>query len=202
MKWVMFVVLLFTAATATASDDDVREHGRATVEYNGKSLHVVASYDHAQTNHGGEWIAFKMGVTTDKAQGLRARDLEVHTPDGRVIKAPMQSEVRRATSLLPEIQAAGAFGTEALDAVFGCVPSVNELSTSGIHQYQLQGGGCEDVWLWRLYGGTTTGHVAINDHRTARMFVFFRSPDGWPPGDYTFVVRGKDDTARLPVRLW
>ena len=33
------------------------------------------------------------------------------------------------------------------------------------------------------------------------MFVFLQSPEGWPAGEYTFVLNGKDDTARLPVRL-
>ena len=199
MKWTVFVVLLLAASTVTAADD-VREHGRATVEYSGKSLYIVATYDYAQTNHDGEWIAFKIGVTTERSQWLRPRDLELHTPDGRVIEAPTQSEARRAKGLLPEIQAAGAFGTEALDRLFDCVP-VRELSTGGVSQYQANGGGCEDVWLWRLYGGTTTGHVAINGHRMARMFVFFQSSEGWPAGEYTFVLNGKDDTARLPVRL-
>jgi len=31
--------------------------------------------------------------------------------------------------------------------------------------------------------------------------VFFRSPDGWPTGDYTLVLHGKNDTAELPIRL-
>lgn len=199
-KPILFIVLLLVASTATA-DDGVREYGRATVGYSGESLHVVTTYDYAQTNHGGEWLVFQIGVATDKAQWLRPKDLELHTPDGRVIAAPTQREIRRSVeSLYPAVQSIRAFGSETLNQLFGCVP-LHEHSTEPVSQYQANGGGCEDVRLWTLYGGPTKNHVAINDHRLARMFVFFQSPEGWPAGEYTFVLNGKDDTARLPVRL-
>ena len=84
--------------------------------------------------------------------------------------------------------------------LFGCIP-VNELSTSGFAGYTDRGAACEEVRLWSLYRGPTRNHVAINDPWTARLFVFFLAPGGWPAGDYTLVLRGKDDNAELPVRL-
>lgn len=194
----LFAALLLTALPAAA--DDVREHGRATVEYSGGSLHVVASYDYAQVNHDSKWIVLQMGVRTARAQWLRPKDLAIRTPTGETIYAPTQREVNRARTLRPEVHATGAFGAEALDRLFGCIP-VNELSTSGFAGYQNRGAACEAVRLWSLYRGPTRNHVAINRLRTGRLFVFFRSPDGWRAGDYTLVLRGKDDTAELPIRL-
>ncbi len=195
---ILFVALMLTAWPSAA--DDIREHGRATVEYAGRSLHVVASYDYAQANHDSEWLVLQMGVRTDRAQWLRPKDLAIRTPTGETVEAPTQAEARRSKTLRPAMHAAGAFGAEALDQLFGCIP-VNELSTSGLAGYVDRGAACEEVALWRLYGGTTRSHVAINDRRTARLFVFFRSPDGWSAGDYTLVLRGRDDTAELPIRL-
>ena len=129
---ILFVALALTALPAVA--DDVREYGRATVGYSGESLHVAVSYDYAQVNHGGEWLVFQMGVRTDRAQWLRPRDLEIRTPGGGTIEAPTQSDVNRSRTLRPEVHAAGAFGAEALDRLFGCIP-VNELSTSGFAGY-------------------------------------------------------------------
>ena len=201
MKWIALVVALLLTVSTTAASDDVREYGNATVGYSGKSLHVIATYDYAQVNHDGEWLVFQIGVKTDKAQWLRTRDLEMHTPDGHVIDAPTQREVsRNVDSLYPAVQSISAFGTETMTQMFGCIPVV-ELSTEGLRHYQWMRGGCEDVNLWVIYRSQTTDHIAINDRRLARMFVFFQSPEGWPAGEYTFVLRGKDDTARLPVRL-
>jgi len=195
---ILFVALALTALPAAA--DDVREYGRATVGYSGESLHVAVSYDYAQVNPAGGWLVLQMGVRTDRAQGRRPGDLEIRTPGGGTIEAPTQSDVNRSRTLRPEVHAAGAFGAEALDRLFGCIP-VNELSTSGFAGYTDRGAACEDVRLWSLYRGPTRNHVAINDLRTARLFVFFLAPDGWPAGDYTLVLRGKDDNAELPVRL-
>ena len=201
MKWIALVVVLLLAASTTVASDDVREYGNATVGYRGESLHVIATYNYAQVNHGGEWLVFQIGVKTEKAQWLRTRDLEMHTPDGRVIDAPTQREVsRNVESLYPAVQSISAFGTETMTQMFGCIPVV-ELSTGRLDQYQWMEGGCEDVDLWVIYRSQTTDHIAINDRRLARMFVFFQSAEGWPAGEYTFVLRGKDDTARLPVRL-
>lgn len=196
----LFAALLLTVSTAAASDD-IREYGNATVGYSGESLHVVATYNYAQVNHAGEWLVFQIGVKTEKAQWLRTRDLEMHTPDGRVVAAPTQREVyRNVESLYPAVQSISAFGTETMTQLAGCIPVI-ELSTSGLDQYQWMEGGCEDVDLWVIYRNQMKAHVAINDRRLARMFVFFQSPEGWPAGEYTFVLNGKDDTARLPVRL-
>ena len=201
MKWIVLVVVLLLAASTTVASDDVREYGNATVGYRGNSLHVIATYNYAQVNHDGEWLVFQIGVKTEKAQWLRIRDLEMHTPDGRVIDAPTQREVsRNVESLYPAVQSISAFGTETMTQMFGCIPVV-ELSTGRLDQYQWMEGGCEDVDLWVIYRSQTTDHIAINDRRLARMFVFFQSPEGWPAGEYTFVLHGKDDTARLPVRL-
>ena len=136
-----------------------------------------ASYDYAQVNHDGEWLVLQMGVRTDRAQWLRPRDLEIRTPGGGTIEAPTQSDVNRSRTLRPEVHAAGAFGAEALDRLFGCIP-VNELSTSGFAGYADRGAACEEVRLWSLYRGPTRNHVAINDLRTARLFVFFRGAGG------------------------
>jgi len=172
---ILFVALALTALPAAA--DDVREYGRATVGYSGESLHVAVSYDYAQVNHDGEWLVLQMGVRTDRAQWLRPRDLESRTPGGGTIAAPTQSDVNRSRTLRPEVHAAGAFGAEALDRLFGCIP-VNELSTSGFAGYADRGAACEEVRLWSLYRGPTRNHVAINDLRTARLFVFFRGAGG------------------------
>ena len=201
MKLLALVTGLLLIASTTAASDDVREYGNATVGYSGESLHVVATYDYAQVNHAGEWLVFQIGVKTDKAQWLRTRDLEMHTPDGRVIDAPTQRDVyRNVESLYPAVQSIKAFGTETMTQLAGCIPVV-KLSTEGLRHYQFMRGGCEDVDLWVIYSNQMRAHVAINDRRLARMFVFFQSPEGWPAGEYMFVLRGKDDTARLPVRL-
>ena len=102
-------------------------------------------------------------MRTDRPQWLRPRDLGTRTPGGRAIEAPTQSDVNRSRTLRPEVHAAGAFGAEVLDRLFGCIP-MNELSTSGFAGY--------------------TDH-APGPQRAVRAHQRDRGPtsDGWRAGD-------------------
>lgn len=195
-------VLVIVVAVSLHADDRVLEHGRAVVEYRGESLRIAAAYDYSRTHHDGEWIAFNLGVQSKKARWLKRRDLFLIMPDGREVEAPTQRDIRRAReSLYPLAQSSTAFGAETLDRLFRCMPDIDSGSISK-YLRRYRHGVCEHFHMWSLYPGLSTrGYVAVNELRTARLEVYFRSPDGaWLAGEYMLAVRGWD-AVRLPIVL-
>ena len=201
IRAVTFVVAFVTFIGGVAAAFDVIQIGAASVESRGGVLRVAVAYDYSHRSHSEPWLLFDVGVTAGEGQWLTRDDFVLVMPDGRVVGTPTQSEWRRDISgALAILNRAQASRTNVVDSVFGCMVSyIREPTvTRGLRRNY-----CDRRSFW-VQSGIADRYVAVNKHRAARFDVLFKAPAGaenWPAGEYEFHIRGKYETAHLPVVL-
>ena len=88
-------VLVASAALAAQSrpaDDNAFPHtksyGRATIQFQDDTLHMVALYDYSQRNHDGAWLVLQTGVAVKERTTVNRSNFHIRTPEGRTVPSP------------------------------------------------------------------------------------------------------------------
>ena len=90
-------VLVASAALAAQSrpaDDkafpNTKPFGRATIQFQDNTIHMVALYDYSQRNHDGAWLLLQTGVAVKKRTTVNRGNFHIEMPDGRTVPLPSQ----------------------------------------------------------------------------------------------------------------
>ena len=90
-------VLVASAALAAQSrpaDDNAfpntKSFGRATIQFQDETVHMVALYDYSQRNHDGAWLLLQTGVAVKKRTTVNRGNFHIEMPDGRTVPLPSQ----------------------------------------------------------------------------------------------------------------
>ena len=184
----MTAALLLSAAADHAT-------GQSLVSTVDTPFKVAASYGYSQVHHEGEWIIVDVGLLSDRLINVRLdKAFSLTTPDGERIDLPNQREYRAALADLRALEAdAGPMQLSPWQAFNACHRDFFAVGYG-------YGRACR---MWKLWGNGGIDRVAtVGPVRGGGVTLYFRSPDGWPSGEYWLEVDGPGDLeARLPVRL-
>ena len=82
------------AAQSRPADDKAFPHtksfGRATIQFQDDTVHMVALYDYSQRNHDGAWLVLQTGVAVKKRTTVNRGNFHIEMPDGRGVPLPSQ----------------------------------------------------------------------------------------------------------------
>ena len=174
--------------------------GQSLVGTKNNPFRVAASYGYSQVYHGGEWIRVDVVVRSERPGTLRLhKAFSLLTPDGERIDLPSQREYRTG---IVEIKAMQARAANMQVSPWLAIPGscIGQVSVPDV---VLGGGntGCRYRRLWGNGDVDWTATIGPGNHSFGAA-LYFRSPDGWPAGEYWLEVDGPGElAARLPVRL-
>ena len=186
--------LLLSAAVHPAA-------GQSLVSTVDNPFKVAASYGYSQVHHDGEWILIDVGIQSERNATMRLHEaFSLLTPHGERIALPSQSEFRKGRD---ELQAMNARAATWQQSPWQAFLPLCDGARFGVWPFNAGDLVIQECRMWRLWGNSDVEWTAaIGPHGAGGAILFFRSPDGWPAGEYTLAVDGPGHLeARLPVRL-
>ena len=189
------VVLLAASSTLFAQSsarsvpkefEHVRTMGRALSEFNDDRIQLVAAYYYSQSNHDAPWLLIELGALRQRATAIRRDQIELVTPDGRVVKlathARWSQDSTRSVLLLQQTTNA----------------------RHPVSSYFLASNGETSLRFFTdpRRGGTVRNEALLAPNELALGDLFFESPTRlWDKGTYALVVRYDGAEAVLPIEL-
>lgn len=169
-----------------SAQGEVKQYGRATVEYRSDDVAVVANYDYSQKKHDGPWLLIEFAVQARKGPIVIQRtELTLLTPGEQTVPVATQQLFLQDSELLtPLLQSASVF-RRSLDDYFPSRPAqrtVNFFSRPG--------------------GGIVHDSVMTHPDEVATGSLLFKAPNGtWREGAYRLVLKHDKAKAELPIML-
>ena len=181
----MIAIVSTVVVTTQAEFPFARNRGRATVEFNDKQVHVVASYDYSQREHDGRWLLIQIAMSAKKSMVIERDWIVLRTADDR--EFPLATQTRVGEDV-------------------GNVQQLLQNASTRRHDttsYFSQRDRVEDLRLFRLpFGNVVHSNFVVDNDRVAAGDLLFESPSGrWEAGTYALVVRHEGGQAQIPVRL-
>jgi hypothetical protein len=168
-----------------SAQGQVKQYGRATVEYRSDDVAVVANYDYSQKNHDGPWLLITFAVQGRKAPIVIQRtDLTLQTPDEKTIAVATQQLFLDNQTLLTPLFQNAAVWRRSLSDYFPSRPAQHT------------------VIFFSKPGGIVHDSVMTHPDEVATGDLLFQSPDGkWAAGTYRLVLNHDKAKADLPITL-
>ena len=186
-------VLVASAALAAQSrpaDDkafpNTKSFGRAPIQFQDNTLHMVALYDYSQRNHDGAWLLLQTGVAVKKRTTVNRGNFHIEMPDGRIVPLSSQEAFLADSAQITKLrQNAGIFSHD----VKPYFPASRH--TDALRFFALPGEGTVRTLSFVLEEQA----VVIGD-------IYFKSPTlRWDAGTYRLVFDHEQGRAELPIRL-
>ena len=186
-------VLVASAALAAQSrpNEDkpfpnTKSFGRATIQFQDNTVHMMALYDYSQRNHDGAWLLLQTGVSVKKRTTVNRGNFHMETPDGRTVPLPSQEMFLADSAQITKLrQNARIFERPVLI-------------------YFPKSADGESIRWFALPGEGTVRNPAIvpSEHGVVIGDLYFKSPTlRWDDGTYRLVFTNDKGHAELPIRL-
>lgn len=180
---VLAVATALVSATALLAQGQVREQGRAIVEYRSPAVNAAAAYEYSQRNHAGAWLLIEFAVQAKERIAFHRGQIHLLTPDERRIPLATQEQFLEDHEVLNRLLQNAVIWRRPLAPYFRTPlqPTIRFFS----------------------YPGRIVHDSAIsNQDEVASGDLFFKAPDGrWPAGTYRLVLDHEQARAELPIRL-
>ena len=186
-------VLVASAALAAQSrpaDDkafpNTKSFGRATIQFQDNTVHMVALYDYSQRNHDGAWLLLQTGVAVKKRTTVNRGNFHIEMPDGRTVPLPSQEVFLADSAQITKVRQNARIFDHDVKPYF---PASRH--TDSLRFFALPGEGTVRTLSFVLEEQA----VVIGD-------IYFKSPTlRWDAGTYRLVFDHEQGRAELPIRL-
>lgn len=173
-----------SAVTILAAAGQVKQHGRAIVEYRSADVLAVASYEYAQRNHDGAWLLIEFAVQATRRIAIERDQLTLIGPGERRFPLATQPQYLEDQPALKRLLQNAAVWRRSFESYFTTRPTMRTIQ------------------FFSAPGGLVIDSAVTNLDEVATGDLFFKSPDGkWSAGTYQLVLNHKDAKAELPILL-
>jgi hypothetical protein len=178
---------MFTAVTALATipvDGQVRQLGRAIVQFRSNEVSAVANYEYSQRNHDEPWLLIEFAVQARNRIAIHRDQLSLLGPDERVYPIATQPQFIEDHETLTRLLQNAEVWRRQLSSYFTTRPSM------------------QTIRFFAQPGGIVHDSAATNLDEVAAGDLLFKSPDGrWNAGTYRLVLNHDKAKAALPITL-
>jgi hypothetical protein len=81
----LVIAVAVSASIAASAAGNIKQHGRAIVQYRSDEVSAVASYEYSQRNHDGAWLLIEFAVQATERITIHRNQLTLIGPDERTI---------------------------------------------------------------------------------------------------------------------
>jgi len=186
-------VLVASAALAAQSrpaDDkafpNTKPFGRATIQFQDNTVHMVALYDYSQRNHDGAWLLLQTGVAVKKRTTVNRGNFHIEMPDGRTVPLPSQEVFLADSAQITKVRQNARIFDHDVKPYF---PASRH--TDSLRFFALPG-----------EGTVRTLSFVLEEQAVVTGDIYFKSPTlRWDAGTYRLVFDHEQGRAELPIRL-
>jgi len=186
-------VLVASAALAAQSrpaDDKAfprtKSFGRATIQYQDDTAHVVALYDYSQRNHDGAWLVVQTGVSVKKRTTISRENFQLAMLDGRMVPLPSQQTFLADSQQITKLRQNARIFDKDVKPYFPA-----STHTDLLRFFALPG-----------EGTVRTLSFVLEERAVVTGDLYFKSPTlRWEAGTYRLVFDHEGGHAELPIRL-
>jgi hypothetical protein len=161
-----------------------KQLGKAVVEYQDKTIQLVAAYYYSQRNHDSRWLMIETALSTAKDDAIKRTAIALRTPQGLEIPLATQRQVNDDIADVQRLLQNSSVVSHDVPSYF----------TQGI---------VEPMGLFTLpFGPVVHNSFVVDRDRVAAGPFLFESPSGtWENGTYALILRHGEGTAELPIVL-
>lgn len=180
---VLVAAILLCASAALVGQAQLRQVGRAVIEYRSPTINAVAAYEYSRRNHDGAWVLIELAVLAKERIAIHRDQISILTPDERRIPVATQREFLEDQSTLNQLLQNAVVSRRPLELHF----------TAPLHR---------TINFFSSPGSVVHDDFVTNRDEAATGDVLFKAPDGrWPAGEYRLLITHPEAKAQLPITL-
>ena len=174
------------AAQEQPSFPHTKQRGRATVEYKGSAIQVVASYEYSQRNHALRWVLVDLALWTTSRRLILERDyVTLQTPTGSRMMVADQRRFLEDSSEVAFVRQNATIWRRQLNIYLSPFAPLERLQ-----------------FLALPGEGLAVDTALLDKDRVTIGEVFFEMPSGeWETGTYALAINHPLAHAVLPITL-
>jgi hypothetical protein len=171
------------ASAILLAQGQLRQHGRAVVEYRAPDVVAVAAYEYSHRNHAGEWLLIEFAVQTKARTAIDRDQISLLTPDEERIPLATQEQFLADQDELRQLLQNAVVSRRPLDVYFLTRPQPT-------------------LRFFAFPGGLVHDSAISNQDEVAAGDLLFKAPDGrWEAGTYRLELAHEQANAALPIEL-
>lgn len=180
---VLVAVLGASAALVAQSQAQLRQVGRAIVEYRSKTVNAVAAYEYSRTNHEGAWLLVELAVLAADRIAIERNQISLLTPKEQVVPVASQQEFLEDHQAINQLMQNATVSRRPLGLYF----------TARVYP---------TIDFFAFPGQVVHDSFVTNRDEVAAGDVLFKSPQGkWAAGTYILRINHPKAQAQLPLTL-
>jgi len=181
------VAIVAAVVVPTAAQEpfpETRQVGRATVEYKGERIKMVASYDYSQRNHDSPWLLIDLAASAPQRLILHRDHITLVTPDGTELGVASQRDLLAGSPQVTLLLQNAKISRRQLDSYF------SQREREPLNFFAFPG------------NGIVHDDAVVDNDRVTLGELFFAEPAGtWRRGTYRLAIRNERARASLPIIL-
>ncbi len=183
-RLVFALIAALVASGSLVAQGQVKQHGRAIVEYRSPEVVAVAAYEYAQREHAGNWILIQFAVLTKERIAFHRDQITLMRPDETRVRLATQQMFIDDQPELSRLLQNAAIWRRPLESYFRTRPQPT-------------------IRFFAVPGRSIVHDSAVsNQDEVASGDLFFKSPDGkWDAGTYRLIFDHEKAKAELPIQL-
>ena len=161
----------------------LRQLGRAMIEYRSRTINAVAAYEYSRVNHKGAWLLVELAVLARERIAIDRDQISLLTPKEEVIPVATQREFLADHQAINQLLQNATVSRRPLGLYF----------TARLYP---------TIQFFALPGRVVHDSFITNRDEVATGDVFFKSPTGtWEAGTYILRINHPEAQAQLPLTL-
>lgn len=174
---------LVSASVCLSAQGQIRQVGRAIVEYRSPDVKAVAAYEYSHRTHAGAWLLIELAVESSARIAFHRDQLSLVGPDERVFPMATQQQFLDDHETLNQLLQNAIIWRRPLGSYFLTRPQPT-------------------IRFFASPGGVVHDSAVSNRDQVAAGDLLFTSPDGrWAAGAYRLVLNHPQARAELPITL-
>ena len=175
--------LLCASGSLLAQQGQLRQLGRAVIEYRSPSVNAVAAYEYSRRNHDGAWLLVELAVLARERIAIDRNQISLLTPKEEVVPVATQRQFLEDHEAINQLLQSATVSRRPIGLYFTT---------------RLQ----PTIRFFAFPGSVVHDTFVTNRDEAAGGDVLFKSPQGrWEAGTYILRINHPEAQAQLPIEL-